>query len=692
MKPGIKIFAAISLVAVMFPAVVSAVEPDEILMVQMSDGVQLSTAIYRPDPGIFTPPYPTILVRTPYPNILGQVDPAISDQIFSYMVDMFGLTLVIQDTRGTGLSDGEPDAFFSDWKDGPETVDWLLEQDWCDGQVMQFGLSALGIPGYLAGPNASDNMKCQYLGEAAPDMYRLAAFHGGILKKDTVEAWLSWVGGRDLLQGLSDHRNCDSFWNPLMIDRIEGDIQAAAMHIGGWYDVFTEGAIAGYRTYTDRGNEWAADRQYLIIGPWNHWELAGSLGETGGSGYRMQEGLIQWVAFCMAGDESQIADWPHVRYFVMGSSEPDAPGNVWRSADDWPIPSDDVVFGLNGDGTMVMAGDGPGSAHRPVRWSSSESEPGFELPLILPFDHTSVSPVVGGRNLIGSSGRQELTRVLARNDYVQFMTEPLAEPFESIGKMKVRLDVSTAWPDADIIVRLADVYPDGSAWLISDGAARISRREGCEGAVTVEPGKEYSIDVDLLSSAIIFNTGHRIALIMTTTMYPKYELNPELENESRLNGPIADALQIHGGELMLPVLSPVVEVPDTVESAEADVSEEVVIQDVVSDVGQPQEVVEVTDVAEVAADVVGDVAVSDAVADLFDTGTRPDVAVTDDGRRDMIGLDAAVSADVSGPSSGSGCSAGSTSGSSAGPLQVVLLVFAFAAAVFARRKHIGNRS
>jgi hypothetical protein len=273
------------------------------------------------------------------------------------------------------------------------------------------------------------------------------------------------------------------------------------------------------------------------------------------------------------------------------------------------------------------------------------------------------------------------------------MTAPLVEPFETIGKMKVRLDVSTAWPDADIIVRLADVYPDGSTWLISDGAARLSRRDGCEGAVTVEAGNVYSIDVDLLSSAIIFNTGHRIALIMTTTTYPKYELNPELEKESRLNGPIADALQIHGGELILPVLSPIVEVPDTVESAEPDVSEEVVVQDVPADV-EPQDVVEATDVLEIGADMAGEVQVSDVVADLFDIGARPDVdsVVADDGRRDMIGLDAEDSNDTSQPSSGGGCSAGSTSGSSAGPLQVVLLVFAFATAVFARRKNIGNRS
>lgn len=501
--------------------VASSAEPDLIEMAPMSDGVELKTAIHMPDPGVFPAPWPTVLLRTPYPEILGQLDPSIADMVIHYMVDMFGIALVVQDTRGTGGSGGDPDAFFTDWRDGPETIEWLVSRDWCNGQVLQFGLSALAIPGYLSAPGAPPEMKCQFLGEAAPDMYSLAAFHGGVFKKSTVESWLSWVGASSRLSDLAGHRNCDSFWDTIILDRIPGEIHTAAMHIGGWYDVFTEGTIAGFRAYRDRGDEWARDNQYMVIGPWDHWELAQSLGVTESDGYTMQSDMLAWVSYCLAGDDSTIRKWPHVRYYLMGADVQGAPGNEWRSASDWPLPTGFVSFPVGPDGTLQFpediarnrdrsGGDVPDDAGDASDGVDLEVDAGSTsdlLPVVLPFSHASTSPVVGGRNLVGSSGRKELSKVLERDDWVMFSTDPLQDPFESIGRMSLKLSASTTFKDADIIARLADVYPDGSTWLISDGAIRLSRRDGCADVADVFPGTVYDVEIDLLTSAFVFDRG-----------------------------------------------------------------------------------------------------------------------------------------------------------------------------------------
>ncbi|HPB50947.1 MAG TPA: CocE/NonD family hydrolase [Myxococcota bacterium] len=666
---------------------VRAAEPDRVELAEMSDGVELSTAIFLPDPGVFTPPYPTVLMRTPYPNVLGALPSDIADMVINYMVDMFGLALVIQDTRGTGDSGGEPDAFFHDSSDGPDTVEWLLTQDWCNGNIMQFGLSALAIPGYLAAPGASDAMRCQFLGEGAPDMYNLAAFHGGVFKKDTVESWLSWVGASSMLGSLSGHRTCDDFWNPLMLDRIEGEIKAAAVHVGGWYDVFTEGTIAGYRAYIDRGDEWASAHQYLVMGPWDHWQLANALGDSSGHKDSLQLILLGWTSFCLAGDKSQIAKWPHVRYFVMGSGEEGAPGNEWREADDWPLPNEYREFSISDAGVLESSDDvvsttgwareAPDALEPTDTVEPPEDvvEPSQVLPVAIGFDHRDYSPVVGGRNLTGTSGRMELGKVLSRSDYVMFASEPLAEPFESIGRMSAVFEVSTKYPDADIVVRLADVQPDGSAWIISDGAIRLSRRGACDQVLPVEPGVTYEVEVDLLQSAMVFNTGHRLALIVTSTMYPKYELNPALEAESIKFGPLEEAFVIHKGRLMMPVAAEPVPVPDSVETAElVEVAEDV--SDVVDILDA--EVREAGDVDTVAVDVVvetteDDVAVgTDLATDLFVVDAR-DASTVDVSSLDSVVLDTGSGADHGG-FAGGGCS--STGARPGSPFGLILLLLA----------------
>jgi putative CocE/NonD family hydrolase len=42
----------------------------------------------------------------------------------------------------------------------------------------------------------------------------------------------------------------------------------------------------------------------------------------------------------------------------------------------------------------------------------------------------------------------------------------------------------------------------------------------------MEPGKIYPIEIDLWSTSVIFNTGHRIRLQVTSSSAPGYDPNP----------------------------------------------------------------------------------------------------------------------------------------------------------------------
>jgi uncharacterized protein len=84
------------------------------------------------------------------------------------------------------------------------------------------------------------------------------------------------------------------------------------------------------------------------------------------------------------------------------------------------------------------------------------------------------------------------------------------------------LAVSTDAPDTDFMVKLVDVYPNGYEALVLDQAQMLRYRSGLT-PEKAEPGKVYPITVDLWSTALVFNKGHKIAVHVTSSNSPRFE-------------------------------------------------------------------------------------------------------------------------------------------------------------------------
>ncbi len=93
--------------------------------VPMRDGVLLRGTIFRPDD---SGQYPALLVRSPYGTSLEGYE----------RHARAGYVVYAQDMRGRYTSDGEFRLFACDDHgedlDGYDTVEWLAEQSWCNGQ------------------------------------------------------------------------------------------------------------------------------------------------------------------------------------------------------------------------------------------------------------------------------------------------------------------------------------------------------------------------------------------------------------------------------------------------------------------------------------------------------------------------------------------------------------------------------
>jgi putative CocE/NonD family hydrolase len=114
---------------------------DRDVPVPMRDGTILYADVYRPAaPGA----YPTLLERTPYDKGALHVGPFILRAATS------GYAVVAQDVRGRFASEGRFFPFVHERQDGYDTLEWLVAQPWCDGNVGMFSQSYVGLTQWQA--------------------------------------------------------------------------------------------------------------------------------------------------------------------------------------------------------------------------------------------------------------------------------------------------------------------------------------------------------------------------------------------------------------------------------------------------------------------------------------------------------------------------------------------------------------
>jgi predicted acyl esterase len=475
--------------------------------VAADDGTLLATDVYLPEGN---PPWPTLLVRTPY----GKRGEAIGDGFAA-----LGYVAVIQDTRGRSASGGIDTVFRDDGDDGRATLRWILEQSWSDGRVGTYGGSALGITQYMLSPAAGPGLRCTVPVVATPDIYGHAMIQGGALREALAVNWLTAQGSLFFLDEVRQHRLYDQWWDEKAVLPRAAEVTAAGLHMGGWYDIFAQGTIDAFHTFQHAGGEGAAGEQVLLMGPWTHGSetVAGELVYPENSQIDIHLLMLQWFDWCVRDLDTGAADWPRAYVYLMGDvDDPGAHGNEWIALPDWPPPFVERSYHLTGDGSLQVA-----------------SPPEGRLTMVS--DPADPVPTLGGANLhpwLEVDGRPmgagpfDQRPVEARDDVLVFSTPPLAEPVTVMGPVTVSLWVQPDTPDFDVAVRLTDVYPDGRSMLVVDGIRRARSRCGADRECLATPGEPVRLDVDLWSTALVFNAGHRIRISVSGSNAPRFEVNP----------------------------------------------------------------------------------------------------------------------------------------------------------------------
>ncbi|HVY03700.1 MAG TPA: CocE/NonD family hydrolase [Caulobacterales bacterium] len=521
-------------------AIAAAPKPQEMFQ-PMRDGVKLAANVYLPPgPG----PFPTILSRTPYIK-----DNPLSGLSAKRYVDA-GYAYVLQDTRGKGHSQGFYIAFATDIEDGYDTVEWIAQQPWSNGKIGIVGGSALGMTANAAAMAAPPHLVAAYVSVAYDDS-KVNTYPGGVLKKnDTV----GWERGQGMnvpeRTGVTDATRTVFDDQRSMLVNYKY-VKIPIYNVGGWYDIFSEGNVRNFVRLQNDGANGARGNQKLSMGPAGHGGLQGGLAypQWDAAGQREQE--MRWWDHWLKGADNGIMKEPPVTYFMMGAGEkgqPASPDVRVMHAANWPPASHKVRFYLTP--AKALTTDAPSAAKAQK--------------ISYKFDPAHPVPTIGGANLLAPAGPKDQREIKPRPDYLRFETAPLDQPVAIAGNVTVELYGATDGLDTDFMAKLVDVYPDGYEAIVLDAPIRARYRRGfmADQVALMTPNKPDKMVIDLWDTAITFAKGHKIALHISSSSSPKYEINPntgeapsftaKLKPRVATNAIYMDAA--HPSALVLPVI------------------------------------------------------------------------------------------------------------------------------------------
>lgn len=155
----------------------------------------------------------------------------------------------------------------------------------------------------------------------------------------------------------------------------------------------------------------------------------------------------------------------------------------------------------------------------------------------------------------------------ARSDVLTFQTQELEGEVEITGPITMVLYASSSARDTDFTAKLIDVfppsadYPDGLAINLSDSIIRARYREGWESPEFLDAGIVYEFTFELYPTSNVFSKGHRIRLDISSSNFPRFDVNPntggDLGLERRFE--VAEQTIYHDPEYRSHLVLPIIE-------------------------------------------------------------------------------------------------------------------------------------
>jgi putative CocE/NonD family hydrolase len=519
-------------------------EPTLVASIPMRDGIHLAADVYLPDIGGSTrnhselaQRWPAVLIRTPYSRKARSIRSYLSFRRRGYAV-------VTEDVRGRYASEGIFGTIDHEGPDGNDTINWIAEQPWSNGEVAMAGSSYLGMVQWWAAIEDNPHLDAISPMCSGDDEY-LDRFYsnGGALQLGHRLLWLSQnltprglprppfssyiahlplrtadiaAAGKVLAiwQQALDHPSYDSFWKNFSIRERIARVDVPVLSFGGWFDNYAESDL-------DAFSRLAVQHKTVEtwIGPWAHNPAVRFPTHDFGPDAllifrRMQaEWFDRWLAPPPRGRHMEPYR-PSLHLFVMGA-------NVWREEHEWPLARTRYTPAYLNSRTHANSVLGDGT----LQWGPA----GTSNPDTFIYDPKNPVPTDGGTICCDAAilppGPLSQAAIETRRDILVYTSPVLNQNIEVTGPVRVILYVSTSLNDSDFTAKLVDVEPDGRPLIVTDGIQRLRYRLSLLDPVFVKRNAPYQINIDAGVTSYVFSRGHRLRLEVSSSNFPKFDRN-----------------------------------------------------------------------------------------------------------------------------------------------------------------------
>jgi len=558
--------------------------------ITMRDGVRLFTSIYVPKDN--SEKHPILMTRTPY-SCTPYGEGNWKDYWNSYEKSYFkeGYIMVTQDVRGRWMSEDEfvnvrpfdpakkTNKDVDEASDTYDSIDWLVKNIPNNGSVGVFGISYPGFYSTMAA--ASNHPALKAVSPQAPvtnwfigddfhhngvffqmdafDFYSALGFGFGqphnkptsvparsvgypvhdnyqfYLEAGTLKNLTKYMGDTMAFwKDLMTHPNYDGFWKARDARNATKNLQPAMLWVGGLFDA--EDCWGTWNSYkAAEQNNPGKSFNKIVEGPWYHGQWSNHDGTHHGniqygsntSEYYQEHFEIPFFNYFLKGkgDISKIAE---ANVFMTGANE-------WKTFDKWPPAekSDKAIY-LQSNGKLSWSKPTAGNS-----FSEYTSDPAKPVPY--------EEEVHFNRSRTYMSADQRFAS--RRPDVLVFQTDTLQDDLMVTGNVIADLMTSISTTDADLVVKVIDVFPGnlgyndvdiyaekdperiypmgGYEMLVRAEIFRGRYRKSYENPQAFTPGKIEEVKFELPSVAHAFKKGHRIMIQIQSSWFPLADRNPQ---------------------------------------------------------------------------------------------------------------------------------------------------------------------
>jgi predicted acyl esterase len=394
--------------------------------------------------------------------------------------------------RGSGGTPGAWQPFQKqESQDNYDLIEWAAAQSWSTGKVGQVGMSYGGISTYKAISTHPPHLAAAVPIVAYHDVYReivypggapgtvlrwWPAFTGAMAQADQPEAaTTTFPGYLAMNQEWAAHPTEDAYWKSWNVDsKAVGSSTVPILGIGGWGDLFPDGMVRNYQA--------AKEHSHLLMLPGAH-------------------------ANFLPGD----TDWPVVEHAVLSwfdryLMQLDGVPQPGARVTSWQLP--------HYTGHWTEMADWPTRSKR-VPWTGPWGADVTELyPLTVnPYDNGCTCVEHGLYNSADLPQNDQRFQDVHR---VNWDVGPLKRDTVIVGTPVVNLTAALATSDGNLVVRMEDLAPDGTSYVITTGWLRASHRLSHERPEGLTPHQPYDFRISLWPTDWNIKAGHFLRISVSS--------------------------------------------------------------------------------------------------------------------------------------------------------------------------------